>query len=353
MTDTIDSREGLLETVSRYRTQIMGFAAMWIFFFHVRNESVVFKNIPVLSNIDTFFVNIGFCGVDIFLFLSGWGLYHAVNRHSLTVFYKRRYRRLIIPFLVSCTFLAINYKWGFLRIIKAVTCWTFLTKDVYEVIWFIPAISILYLAFPLYRRLFDKASCKYVFTAAAVALWSALAVAGALLFDRTDIYLFLNRIPVFIVGILFGWMTYGGKKRLGRFAWIILAVMLIAGFQIQYYFSFEKVSFLLPQGRNGLPAFLIGIAMCFVAGLVFKLLGKVTFIQKAYGFLGKMTLEFYAAQDIAIRLLKEMIVHSGVPFNNYLYVLLTFLLSFGIAYLLYLINRLISKKMDKEALFTG
>ena len=351
MTDTIESREGLLETVSKYRSQIMGFAALWIFFFHVRNEAVVFQNVPVLKDIDTFFVNIGFCGVDIFLFLSGWGMYHAVNRHSLTVFYKRRYRRLVFPFLVSCIFLAFNYKWGLLRFVKAVTGWTFMTKDVYEVIWFIPAISILYLFFPLYRRLFDKASCKYVFTVAAVALWFALAVAGTLLSDRTDIYLFVNRIPVFIIGVLFGWMTYIGKKRLGRYAWFILAVMLIAGFQLQYYFAFKKVNLLLPLGRNGLPAILIGIAMCFVSGFVFKLLGKVTFIQKAYGFLGKMTLEFYAAQDIAIRLLKEMIVRSGVPFNSYLYVLLTFLLTFGIAYLLYLINRLISGKMDKKPVF--
>lgn len=98
----MDPKGGILDMVSRHRTQVMGFAAMWIFIFHVRNEVTVFAGLPVIGNIDIFFVNIGFNGVDIFLFLSGWGLYHAINKHSLTNFYKRRYRRLILPFVAAC-----------------------------------------------------------------------------------------------------------------------------------------------------------------------------------------------------------------------------------------------------------
>ena len=95
MAETADPRQGILESVSKHRAQIMGFAAMWIFVFHVRNEILLFDNLPKWSflpyvgNVDIYFDNIGFNGVDMFLFLSGWGLYHAIKKHSLLVFYKK------------------------------------------------------------------------------------------------------------------------------------------------------------------------------------------------------------------------------------------------------------------------
>ena len=346
-----DSRGGLLEAVSKHRTQIMGFAAMWIFIFHVRNEVPVFRGIPVLSVIDIYCVNIGFCGVDIFMFLSGWGLFHAFNKHSLGGFYKRRFRRLVLPLVVEAVAMAVYGKWGVLRFVKAITGWTFLTKNVHDLLWFIPAIAILYLLFPLYRKAFDKASNKYIFTAAVIALWFAAAFAGSLLFDRKDIYLFINRIPVFVTGILAGWLTYNGKKDLSQWTKIVLIVMLVCGVFLQYYVAFKKMPFILQEPRSGFPAYLIGIPVCFAAGIVLRMLDRVTVIQKALTFMGKISLEFYAAQSIYIRILKETIYYSGVPFDDHLYVLVVFALSLGTGYVLYLITTVVSRKMDGEPVF--
>ena len=120
MSDGQDSRSGLLDTVSKYRSQIMGFAAMWVFIYHVRDEALLFFHVPGLQRVEIFFNNIGFCGVDMFLFLSGGGLYYALNKHNLTVFYKRRYRRLIPPFVLVCIIKAIAGKWEFMKFFKAV-----------------------------------------------------------------------------------------------------------------------------------------------------------------------------------------------------------------------------------------
>ena len=339
---------GLFESVDKHRSQIMGLAAMWVFVFHVRNELNIFDNIRFLGWAEFYCNTFGFCGVDIFLLLSGWGLYHAINKHNLKVFYKRRFRRLILPFLTVAVVTALYDQWDILRCIKAITGWTFLTENVYEPIWFIPSIALLYLFFPLYRLIFDKFSNKYVFTAVAVAFWYALAVLGTMLSSRSDIYLFINRIPVFMVGILFGWMTYNKKKVGGIVPWLALVTMLVSGLVIMNNVLFEEWRFLLPEPRNGLPALLIGISMCFIIGKMFSLLDRIVFIQKSYGFIGMMSLEFYVIQEIIINTLFKEVYSSGVPFDKRVLVLIAFALSLGGGYILYLIVKLIAKITDGQ-----
>lgn len=353
MTDKAEAKGGLIENVSRYRPQIMGFAAIWIFIFHVRNDVTVFNNVPVLNDIDIFFVNIGFNGVDIFLLLSGWGLYHAINKHNLLLFFKRRYRRLVLPFVVACVATALLNHWSIARLIKAVTCWTFLTKDVHEPKWFVPAIAIMYLFFPLYHKLFEKFKNKYLFTGVVISLWLVLSFILPLITDRKDIYVAVGRIPVFLIGVLVGWFTYSKKKITKQWAvWAVIIPMLIAGFQTEYYVAFKKVVLLNPGISNALPGILIGIPMCLIVGQVFALLGKVTFIQKIYGFMGKITLEFYVVQEIVLAAIKGPIYYSGVYFNRHLMVLIVFIISLGCAYIIHMFSTVISKKQDGEPVFT-
>ena len=352
MSDGQDSRSGLLDTVSKYRSQIMGFAAMWVLIYHVRDEALLFYDIPGLNRVEIFFNNIGFCGVDIFMFLSGWGLYHAIKKHNLTVFYKRRYRRLIPPFVLVCIIKALVEKWELAGFFKAVTCWSFITEYIHIPMWFIPAIALIYLFFPLYFKAFEKFSNKYIFTALAILLWFALAFGSLLIFDRKEAFIFVNRIPVFIVGVLFGWLSYSGKKIPEKVSWIVILLMLIGGFQLQYYCTFKGLKFFLPVTYNGLPAFLIGISVCFAAAYCFKLLGKVTVIQKVFGFLGGMTLEFYAAQEFVMGILMANTYKAGVPLNKYLYAILVFLFSLGAGYLMHLLMTMLFNKMDGKPVFT-
>ena len=329
----------------------MGFAAMWIFIYHVRDEALLFFHIPGIRRVEMYFNNIGFCGVDVFLFLSGWGLYYALKKHNLTVFYKRRYRRLIPPFVLVCVVKALLDHWEFMKFFKAVTCWSFFTEYIHIPIWFIPAIALIYLFFPLYHKAFEKFSNKYIFTFAAILLWFALAFGSLVLFGRKDVFIFVNRLPVFMAGVLFGWLAYNGKKIPEKAALIVIAVMLLGGLQLQYYCTFRKLKFLLPVTQNGLPAFIIGISVCFAAAYCFKLLGKVTVIQKVFGFLGEMTLEFYAAQEFVLEILMSKTYYAGVPINKHLYAILVFLFSLGAGYLLHLFMQMIFDKMDGKPVF--
>ncbi|MBP5774178.1 MAG: acyltransferase [Clostridiales bacterium] len=353
MSDDNNARLGVLETVSKYRPQIMGFAAMWIFIFHVRDEALLFFHVPYINRIEIFFNNIGFCGVDVFLFLSGWGLYYALKKRNLNDFYKRRYRRLIPPFVLVCVVKALFENWEFMKFFRAVTCWSFFAEYIHIPIWFIPAIAVIYLFYPLYNKAFDKFSNKYIFTAASLMLWFALAFAGMILFNREDVFGFVNRIPVFIVGVLFGWMAYNRKKIPGKAAAAVIFLMLIGGFQLQYYCTFRNLKLLFPLSNSSLPAFLIGISMCFASAYCFKLLGKVKVIQKVYGFMGEMTLELYAAQEIVMNILRSKNIYPGALIEKHLYALLIFLFSLGGGYLLHLLMTMVFNKLDGKPVFTS
>ena len=69
----------------------MGFAALWILFFH--EWVTLFVNNQVGVNIEGYLKRIGFCGVDIFLLLSGIGLTFAIRKGNVLTFYYRRIKR--------------------------------------------------------------------------------------------------------------------------------------------------------------------------------------------------------------------------------------------------------------------
>lgn len=87
-----------LDLISKYRGAIMGFAALWILFFH--EWVTLFVNNQVGVNIEGYLKRIGFCGVDIFLLLSGIGLTFAIRKGNVLTFYYRRIKRILLPFLV-------------------------------------------------------------------------------------------------------------------------------------------------------------------------------------------------------------------------------------------------------------
>ena len=71
-----------INKISLNRGALMGFAIMWVFLFHVGGIGVPW--------IDTF-CSKGYLGVDIFFFLSGWGLCYSLSKDpNITQFYKRR-----------------------------------------------------------------------------------------------------------------------------------------------------------------------------------------------------------------------------------------------------------------------
>lgn len=135
-----------LDLISKYRGAIMGFAALWILFFH--EWVTLFVNNQVGVNIEGYLKRIGFCGVDIFLLLSGIGLTFAIRKGNVLTFYYRRIKRILLPFLVMAIIRCALEKWPIIEFWKNISGINFYTKSIYSFLWFVPAILTLYLFFP-------------------------------------------------------------------------------------------------------------------------------------------------------------------------------------------------------------
>lgn len=67
-------------------------------------------------------------------------------------------------------------KWEMSAFWKNVLCINFYQINMYSFLWFVPAIMTFYLLFPLYYKIFSKASNKLVFTGAVIMIWLYLSV---------------------------------------------------------------------------------------------------------------------------------------------------------------------------------
>ena len=115
-----------LDLISKYRGAIMGFAALWILFFH--EWVTLFVNNQVGVNIEGYLKRIGFCGVDIFLLLSGIGLTFAIRKGNVLTFYYRRIKRILLPFLVMAIIRCALEKWPIIEFWKNISGINFYTK---------------------------------------------------------------------------------------------------------------------------------------------------------------------------------------------------------------------------------
>ena len=88
--------------LSRYRSELMGLAMIFVMLFHVWLP----KSNPMYG-----LVRCGNVGVDMFLFLSGIGLWFSwTGNRSLPRFFRKRYIRIYPAWLImACLFYIPNY----------------------------------------------------------------------------------------------------------------------------------------------------------------------------------------------------------------------------------------------------
>lgn len=301
-----------LELLSKYRSAIMGIAALWILFFHLWQKQVTEPG--KLYDFESYIQRIGFCGVDIFLFLSGIGLVFAIGKSNILSFYYRRLKRVFLPFFIVGLIRCVTEEWLPDIFWKNVLGINFYKVSMYSFLWFVPAIITLYLLFPLYWKLFSRSSNKLVFTAAMFILW-----AGASVYFRADLredlYGFTNRIPVFIFGVYAGWLTKNKKIEFTKTTWFMLIAVLATGLYYAYMANMLGWTFIVPVSNCSFPNMLIAVSFPFVIAKLLDMLcnipkagiiGKV--INKFFGFFGMFSLELYCVQEwLGGKVLAEMV----------------------------------------------
>ncbi len=266
-----------IKDISTYRSELMGWAILWIMMLHF-----TFNQIKPLG----FIAQYGFAGVEIFMLVSGFGLYYSLDKdHHIIRFYKKRLLRIFPTYYILGVIASILlFSDNFLSYLFRYTTIGFWTGEVYWE-WYIPSIVVLYLVSPLLKNLIDR----YLYIVGGVALCT-LGLAYYLvnkdqILDRSHFF-FLYRIPAFIFGMICAnWVKNSISS---KYFFIILAlglpffVYLFPLHHQVYNYKYFSLIFLLP---------------CFL--LVFLMISKaIKIVNPILSQMGRASFEIYLIQCI-------------------------------------------------------
>ena len=189
-------QNAFIQFITNQRQTLMGLSIIAIFLYH----SYVWIP-PEESNYLKVF-KFGYIGVDIFLYLSGFGLCFSYTKNGLSKFYFRRLIRILpLNILSGIVISLIILQHG-----NNISVWDILcnisTLYYYGIggtywNWFIPAIFILYIIFPILFFLSKKTDSFFY-------IILNIAVISVLTLYHIDwrYSCLLSRLPIFVAGIL-------------------------------------------------------------------------------------------------------------------------------------------------------
>jgi len=224
--------------LSRRRTELMGFAIVWIMLFHSYHGKVrFFDGMPGLDWLGKF-LTYGNMGVEIFVVLSGIGLYYSFSKNPhLKDFYLRRFTRVLIPvWIIWAPFWIWQYGKKGISLQQLLFSLTTvrLYTDGNQNIWFIALMTVCYLLFPLVYRLIyfrdtHRALRTGILIAAVIASIVAVRAFSPVFYRRCEIA--LTRFPIFILGVYFGSVVKSGR-RASRYWLAVFCLATAIGFDV-------------------------------------------------------------------------------------------------------------------------
>ena len=286
-----------LSDISRHRAAIMGIAMICIILFHVgvpRNDA--FYGVCRMGNI----------GVDIFLFLSGIGLWYSWTREPSKrqtffrrwlTFYWRRLRRVYPAWIiVSAAFYIPRFmardshsaaEWADL-FGDVLLNWDFWLNDELT-FWYIPATMMLYIFAPPYMALIRRLpDCRWLVVAAF--MWCIIVQYVTPIHNAVGhIEIFWSRVPVFFLGINIASGVKADRTLHRHMLWLIILLFAMS----------LSACVWLEQMRHGrFPLFVermlyIPLAVSFVLLLTQLLNRTPRSFNKAMIWVGGISLETY------------------------------------------------------------
>lgn len=323
----VKNKEIKLSFINDARIILFGIAALMVTFFHTYElDYLKLIDIPLLAELVNFIKRIGSCGVDIFLFLSGIGLYLSMSKNKIGKFYKNRFIRIIPKYLVILIIYSLFLEeFTYINVIERLFGISFFTEGVRDG-WYIAFIMLLYLLFPLIYKIFKKYDVFALFcsTMFFVIFNVLLSIFLPDLYFRWEVG--LTRIPVFLIGTYFGKKIYEGSKisiKMIKYSFVVHLLILII-----LYLNVDLKHFAVFSRYLYCP-----LAICSVinvAWLYSFIKNKNMLILKPINFIGNCSLEMYLLYEKTCYIL--LVCFS---MKSYIEIyLLAFLISLLISYVL-------------------
>ncbi len=298
---TIPSKKGIsLSILSTSRDKLFGLATLMVILFHSYVKlSVLFPNAPIVGEIIELVRSHCNKGVDMFLFMSGIGLFYSMSGKSkLKDFYKKRFVRILPAVLiVSTIWFAIKGTGGLDGYLKNAFLISFFTDGVRN-FWYFALILVLYILYPLIHKFYEKSgTLGYVLSVLVViAINEILRASAPVIYKHIEIA--LTRIPVFLTGAWIGKFVKQGV--IVSKIWIPISTLVIFATYIFYwYMPLSESNFLYIYRYVGS---IFGIALVFLFAVIFDKTAKGAF-GTFLVWLGGYSMEIYLIHEKASSIL--------------------------------------------------
>ena len=332
--------------VSKFRAQLMGLAAIFIILCHT---SLYFEgNVQTIYSI--YICQLMQSGVDIFLLLSGLGCYYSYRKNpSVKTFYKKRLIRIAVPFFI---FLLIYFiidclllHHSIFKFLKSYSVISFYTSGNLTV-WFVAAILLLYVLFPLFYKLINKNIVVYFICIAAITVLVLLPIWNGLPKPLPRIReIFLCRIPVFLLGTWMGKSAFEKKSTstnnkctivlIGLFLLSLIAFSLNAYFNTFDQWTYSRLLFI---------PFVFSLVI-----LLSSLFQKFEMKNKTLVFFGALSFELYLVFERVLELVSQYMPQPQIIYSHLSKTVVQIifnLIAIGCTVLIALIINRISKKIS-------
>lgn len=319
---------GSLSVISRYRSAIFGISILGILLFHFSNDVLKWRRHDVVYKLAEFYYNqFGSIGVEIFLFLSGVGLYFSLSKNpDVKSFYERRLRRVLIPYLLWGGFywfirdILVTRKGvaGFFYDLTMLSFWCEGKRSV----WFIALLIILYAAFPLLFRAMNwevKGKERAGFFCLAlcvgwIAICSFLSIVTPVFYHNIEVA--FSRVPIFIIGT---W--YGKRIKNNENFRTVDGIFTVFGFLLITLHMMSEYSLFWVDLKihNRFLACVFSISLLFILCGILSLLHSDK-IGKALALAGSYSLELYICH-VGVRgllMVCDICTHRFVVFAGYI-----------------------------------
>lgn len=315
--------------LSKHRSFIMGVAILAIMMFH---QPFVFGD-PFTEVFHLY----GYWGVELFLFVSGFGLVHSYRRNGLAQYYKNRLLRILPACLFVGLVKTILTKFGLTT--NSETNWAI---NLFSLnLWFIYAILIYYAISPLLIRGIEK-----------FGVWCFLFICGvSAIFEISPIgespYYLINRLgwaaqrlPVFTLGMLLTIKPLNMNSQpywlSASFVFMVTALILVLfSHLVRFRWDVPFVYMIVMLGTPAMCKTLCGFADIFA---------KIH-MDKLFVWAGGISLELYLWHEYIYNNLK---IYSQTTSKSAVSMLIaSFMLSFVLAYLTHLAMMAIQKFLKR------
>lgn len=340
----------MIEQISKYRSELMGIASIWVALYHFTST--------LSANVLHYVSMTGYGGVDIFLFLSGFGLTYGYRHHSVGSFYWRRFIRLYPTYLV---FLLIDYLLHRLShqpcsLTDVLRCSTgigyfFPHIGWPESDWYISFMYVLYLIFPLWMWLCktssESASNRRIYLCTSIAVTIGLIISGFIVMGQRGPMTILSatRIPIFFFGSMFGFLYIQRKPLAPRIFYTLSTLAAVAYAWLVLMIEHCNFSTLWRDGLLWFPLLLVtpGLVLAFV----WLLQHTPKLICRPLAFLGTISLEFYLLHCFLLGYFKDYLPAFSQD-HSYLAFLAFIAIAIVASWLFHLLMNLITKPFTQR-----